>query len=131
MAQNGNGRQLTSKWEWVAAAVSALIVLGILAILITEAAADESPPDITVRMDSVVTVGDGYVAQFTAANRGTNTAADVVITGELRDGSTLIESGSATLDYIPGEAERGGGMFFRQDPRTLTLHLKAAGWQHP
>lgn len=132
MAHEKNTKQhVTSKWEWVAAAVSALIVLGILGVLIGEATAESTPPDITLRADSIVAVSDGFVVSITAHNRGTGTASNVTVNAELLDGSSVVETASATFDYIPGESRRGGGMFFRRDPRSLTLRMKAAGWQDP
>lgn len=132
MAQrNAGSSKIASKWEWVAAAVSALILIAILGVLVTESAGSERPPDVQVRADSVVRVTDGWLAPFTAHNRAATTAADLVVTGELWDGATKVESSTVTLDYLPGGAERSGGLFFERDPRSLTLKLRAAGYQRP
>ena len=42
-----------------------------------------------------------------------------------------IETSDITFDYVPGHAERKGGLFFRQDPRMHKLELRALGYQTP
>jgi uncharacterized protein (TIGR02588 family) len=131
MAQRSNSSHVSSKWEWVAAAISALIVIGVLTVLIRGAAAGETGPDIVLRVDSVARGTTGYHVMFSAENRGTRTAAALDIGAELRDGDVIVESSTATIDYLPGESQRGGGLFFERDPRSLRLVLRPLGYQEP
>lgn len=131
MAQRGNSRHVASKWEWVAAAISALLIIGVLAVLIRGAAAGETGPDIVLRVDSVVRGTTGYHVSFTAENRGTLTAASLNIGAELWDGEVMIESSTSTIDYLPGESQRGGGLFFERDPQTFRLVLRPLGYEEP
>jgi uncharacterized protein (TIGR02588 family) len=131
MAQRSNSSHVASKWEWVAAAISALIVIGVLTVLIRGAAAGETGPDIVLRVDSVARGTTGYRVMFSAENRGTRTAAALDISAELRDGDVIVESSTATIDYLPGESQRGGGLFFERDPRSLRLVLRPLGYQEP
>jgi uncharacterized protein (TIGR02588 family) len=131
MAQRGNSSHVTSKWEWVAAAISAVIVIGVLAVLIRGAAAGETGPDIVLRVDSVVRGTSGYHVVFTAENRGTRTAAALNIGAELWAGDVMVESSTSTIDYLPGESQRGGGLFFEHDPQTLRLVLRPLGYEEP
>jgi uncharacterized protein (TIGR02588 family) len=131
MAQRSNSSHVSSKWEWVAAAISALIVIGVLTVLIRGAAAGETGPDIVLRVDSVARGTTGYHVMFSAENRGTRTAAALDISAELRDGDVIVESSTATIDYLPGESQRGGGLFFERDPRSLRLVLRPLGYQEP
>ena len=131
MAQRSGTRHVTSKWEWVAAAISALIVIGMLAALITDAVSEDTAPDIVLRVDSISRGTNAYLVSFTAGNRGTRTAATLGIGAELWDGGRMVESSSTTIDYLPGESERGGGLFFQRDPRSLRLELRALGYEEP
>ena len=131
MSENGSGGSVASKWEWVAGAISAAIVLGMLTVLIGEATAGHTPPDVSLRVDSIVRRSENYLVAFTAHNRGTNTAAALQVEGELRADTTLVETSSVTIDYLPGEGSREGGLFFRHDPRGLSLTLRPLGYQAP
>jgi uncharacterized protein (TIGR02588 family) len=43
----------------------------------------------------------------------------------------MIESSTSTIDYLPGESQRGGGLFFEHDPQTLRLVLRPLGYEEP
>jgi uncharacterized protein (TIGR02588 family) len=121
----------TSRWEWVAGGVSALVVLGILAVLVREIAQPGRPPDIRVTVDSVLPVSSGHLVRFTARNTGTEAGADVVVEGELRVGAAVVETSTASVDYLPGGAVRRGGLFFTRDPALGRLRLRALGYEAP
>ncbi len=117
--------------EWVVAGVGAAIVLGVLVFLLFHIADEQTPPDILVTVDSMH-AGTNYLVEVEVVNRGTRTAADVRIEGELRSAAGVaIETSAATLDYLPGRARRRVGLFFRQDPRVHHLQLRATGYREP
>ena len=127
----GDEREV-SRWEWVAAAVSAALVLFVLGYLLYDAAArPQTPPAVEVSVDSVARGGGVWRVEFVARNRGQNTAAGVIVEGELKDGERTVETSEATLDYVPGKSKRHGGLFFRQDPGAYRLELRALGYQRP
>lgn len=117
-------------WEWVAGAVGLVLVVAAIAVLLREAAGPHSPPDISVRLDSVSAARDVFVAHFTAANGGTEPAADVQVEGRLAAGADTLVS-HAVLDYLPGKSSRQGGLFFPVDPRTRELRMRALGYETP
>lgn len=126
----GGGRR--SRWEWPAAVVSTLLVLGVVGYLLYDAVArPQTPPAVTVQADSVLKAGGQWLVRFRAENRGHATAADVKVRGELMEGLRAVESSEAVLDYVPGESVRHGGLFFRADPRAYRLELRALGYQEP
>lgn len=131
MSQRRNSQHVTSKWEWVAAAISGLIVIGMLVVLIRDAVAETTAPDIVLRVDSISRESSGYLVSFTAVNHGTRTAATLGVSAELRVGDTVIESSSTTIDYVPGKSERGGGLILQRDPHSLRLELRALGYEDP
>lgn len=128
----GQGKQKTSAWEWVVAALSAVLVLGSMGFLLWEALTERaSPPAITVQVDSIVNTGSGYVVEFRAHNRGQTTGAGVVIEGELLADTGSVETSSVTLDYVPSESSRGGGLFFSHDPARYRLRIRPKGYDRP
>jgi len=122
----------TSVSEWIVAIVSAALVLAVLAFLVYDGLrSPRTPAAITIESDSIQAAGPGYLVLFRARNRGRTTAAQVVVEGTLEAGSGEIETSQTTLDYVPAEGEQRGGLYFRQDPRRLTLRLRAHGFQEP
>lgn len=119
--------------EWIAAAVGLVLTLGMMALIGREALHGDSadPPAIEVRALRVGAVPSGFVVEVKAVNRSGGAAAAVQIEGELKEGGASVETSSLTLDYVPGHAEREGGLFFRRDPRRHRLELRALGYQRP
>ncbi|HSJ15739.1 MAG TPA: TIGR02588 family protein [Longimicrobiales bacterium] len=122
---------ITSRWEWVAAAVSALLVAGLISLLASQALRPRSPPDLRVSVDAVERRDGQHLVRFTIRNRGTETAADLHVEGELQQAGETVERSTAVLDYVPGGAARQGGVFFARDPRAYTLRVVPRGYQVP
>lgn len=121
------GHATASPVEWGAAALSAALVLAVAGLLLYEALGEApTPPDVHVTAAEVHPAGPGYLVEFEAENRGTTTAAAVEIEGALGD-----ETASATLDYLPAEGTRRGGLYFSSDPRGGPLELRAVGYKRP
>ena len=119
--------------EWLAAAVGLLLSLAVVAIIGREALNGEmeQPPAIEVRAERVVPLRSGFLVEVEAANRSGGTAAIVEVEGTLKSGEATVETSTLAFDYVPGHAERKGGLFFKADPRTHSLELRALGYQAP
>ena len=119
--------------EWIAAGLGLVLTLALLAVIGREAVAGETnePPAIDVRAASIRKLPSGYLVEVVASNRSGGTGAAVQIEGVLKSGSAAVESSDVTFDYVPGHAERKGGLFFREDPRLHELELRALGYQTP
>ncbi|MDP2213449.1 hypothetical protein [Phenylobacterium sp.] len=91
----------------------------------------ERPPAVTLSVTSVTTTPGGYLVSFRAANAGGETAAGLQVSGELRQGETLIETSDMTIDYLPQRSERRGGLFFSANPADHQLSLRAHGYSEP
>ena len=130
------GREIT-RLEWVVAALGALLVFGSMAYLAYQAfGRDESPPDVRLVVEEVRELqrGGGYVVTFRAFNEGQSAAAELGIEGELHGpegGGTPVETSEATLDHLPAQSNRAGGLFFTRDPRSFELRLRAKGYHEP
>ena len=116
--------------EWAAAAVGLALILGSIGVIGREALfGKKGPPSISVRAGEVTETATGYVVDIVAENTGGETAAQVVIEGELNGGSP--EWREATIDYLPAGSERRAGLVFGADPRTNGLKLRARSFVEP
>jgi uncharacterized protein (TIGR02588 family) len=122
----------TSLAEWIVAALSAALVLGVVGFLIYDGLRHSStPPDITVEVDSIQQAGPGYLVLFRARNRGRNTAADVVVEGELEADTGRVETSQTMIDYVPAGGQQRAGLYFQRGPRSVKLRLRAHGYREP
>jgi uncharacterized protein (TIGR02588 family) len=122
----------TSPLEWVIAAIGGLLVVGAIAYMVVFAVAElERPPAVTLSVTSVTTTPGGYLVSFRAANAGGATAAALQVSGELRKGGAVVETSAVTIDYLPQQSEREGGLVFTRDPEDLTLSLRVEGYSEP
>lgn len=119
-------------WEWVAAAVGLVLVLGTAGYLVWDAAGSErAGPEVALEAVAVAPAGDSYRVEFRARNRGGRTAAQVLLEGSLRQDGVTVETSRAVLDYLPARSEQTGGLFFSRDPAGYELVLRALGYQDP
>jgi uncharacterized protein (TIGR02588 family) len=118
--------------EWIVGAVGFLLVSGMIGLMIYHALTGiDSPPDLELRILSVQQVRGGYLATVKARNHGGSTAEGLVIEGELKQGSQVVERSQTTLDYAPPESEKKAGLFFTRDPRQFELQLRPLGYEEP
>lgn len=124
----------TSRWEWAAAGLSALLVLSAMGHTGYQAlAGPDTPPVLVVQVDSVYALGPGrgYVVHVRARNSGGETAAAVTLRGEIVERATAVETAEVTVDYIPAGGSRGAALMFTRDPRRFELELRAVGFGSP
>lgn len=132
--QQGNRQDgRTPILEWIAATIGLVLTLGMLGFIGWQVwtSNGEQPPAVEVSVQRVVAAGGGFVAEFLAVNLSPTTAAAVQIEGELKDGERVLATSQVTLDYVPGNSERGGGLFFREDPQAYRLEIRALGYAKP
>lgn len=122
----------TSPVEWMIAAAGGAVVLAAAAIMLYEAATSTpSPPELEMLVDSVVTSEHGWVVEFRARNHGSETAAELVVEGELSADTGTVETSTMTFRYVPGRATRRGGLVFTHDPSAYDLEIRATGYDRP
>lgn len=119
-------------WMWGIAVLGLALVLGSIVFMLYEAVAgDSSPPNVTVRLDSVRPTQDGFLIEFRAVNEGGTTAEGLTVEGVLRSGTESVETSSTTIKHVPSHSERAGGLFFKSDPRQYEVQLRAKGYEKP
>jgi uncharacterized protein (TIGR02588 family) len=119
-------------WMWGIALAGLALGLGSIGFMLYEAAAgDSSPPDVTVRVGSILPTRNGFLVEFRAVNEGGSTAEGLTVEGELRSGAESVETSDTTIEYVPAHSAREGGLFFTSDPRRYELRLRAKGYEKP
>lgn len=121
-----------SPWEWAVAVVGLVLLVAAIGYLAWFAVTvPDGPPAVTVEQGPVRRSGDGYLAIVIVHNQGAETAAALEIEGTLHRDGAVVETSTATFDYLPRFSERTGGLFFATDPRTGRLELRAKGYAEP
>jgi uncharacterized protein (TIGR02588 family) len=124
--------QGTSLLEWVVASAGALILIAMIAYLVFYGLTKpDGPPMIRFEAGPVDATGTGYVVQFTVRNEGHSTASALEISGRLMQGDSIAEESRATIDHVPEQSLRRGGLFFSRDPAPYQLVLRAEGYASP
>jgi uncharacterized protein (TIGR02588 family) len=122
-----------SIWEWVAAGIGGVLVAAVLGFMAYEAAmlSPHPTPRLAIRIDTVVAYPSGYVVEFRAMNDGDATAANVLVQGDLRSDTTLVERSEAVIDFVPAGSSRPGGLVFKNDPRRHKMEVRPVGFDIP
>lgn len=124
--------EATSQLEWLFAAMGAVLILGTIGYMIAHGMRHpEAPPDVIVTQTSGAALADGFLVEFSASNRGNATAANVTVSGALIEDGEVVEESETTLDYLPEQAHRTGGLFFTNDPAKYEVRLRAEGYIAP
>jgi uncharacterized protein (TIGR02588 family) len=121
----------SSVWEWVAAAVSTAMVIGMVVTLFLAGRREQTPPQFAVAIESVAASGPDFLVQFSIRNDGHQPAAEVIVEAKLAVKEAPPETSSVTFDYVPGGSVRHGGVLFRHDPRSGQLTLRPLGFRDP
>ena len=119
-------------WMWAIGLLGLVLIIGSIGFALYEAVVgDSSPPDVTVQVEGIVPVQNGFLVEVLVVNEGGTTAAGLTVEGELRDGVEILETSETTVEYVPSHSERAGGLFFTLDPREYDLQLRAKGYETP
>lgn len=114
--------------EWATGALSALVVVIVILWIGRDAMIDRDPsPNLIGVILSTEQRSDGFQVLFEIRNDASETASQVNVQGEIRDGNLVLERVETVLDYVPGNSKAKGGFVFRQDPagKTVTVHANA------
>lgn len=118
--------------EWIIGGAGFLLITGVIAFLLFHAITGiDSPPDVNVSVVSIRQNRSGYLVTVKARNYGGSTAEGLVIEGELKQGSRVLERSHTTVDYSPPGSEKQAGLFFTRDPRQFDLQIRPLGYEDP
>jgi uncharacterized protein (TIGR02588 family) len=132
MAKDDSDKKARNTIEWVIASLGMVVLALALGFILYQAInKDSGPPRLSVSVESIERSGNGYRVDFIVTNTGPETAASVVIEGELSKGGQSMETSTATLAYAPANSIRRGGIYFTHDPDQHELKIRAAGFEKP
>lgn len=119
--------------EWIAAGIGLVLTLAMLGFIGWQAwkSEGEEVPGIEIHVQRIVPAAGGWVVEIAAQNVSAATAAAVQIEGELIKDGRVLATSQVTLDYVPGNSERRGGLLFREDPRAHDLEMRALSYAKP
>jgi uncharacterized protein (TIGR02588 family) len=119
--------------EWSVFAISALLIVALVATLIREATTEgDQPPLLRVTIGDTLSDGHGgHRIPITVRNDGDRTAAEAKIEVTLEEGGREVERGEVTLPFVPQQSSRTGWVVFNRDPRCCRLSARAVGYQQP
>jgi uncharacterized protein (TIGR02588 family) len=118
--------------EWIAAGVGLVLAVAVVSFVAVDAInRDGAPAAIVVEAGPVSSFAGGFTLEIHVRNGSASTAAQVQVEGMLLRGGQSVEVARATFDYVPGNSERRGGMFFASDPREHEVRLRALGYAEP
>lgn len=124
-------KEEVSRYEWLAAALGAIVFIGLVGYFGREALRDEpGPPDIAVQVDSVTRASAGWIAHLSATNSG-GAATSVRIVGELTRGDTVVETSDVALDLIGRRSTQSVGLYFSLDPAQHVLRVRPVSFVMP
>jgi uncharacterized protein (TIGR02588 family) len=118
--------------EWLTGAISAAIVIGLVAWIGKDALIDrDDSPDLQAAVVRTEQRSNGFQVLFEMANRASATASDVTVRGELRNGEQVIENAETLLSYVPGRSRTKGGLIFQNDPAGKTVMIRESAYNEP
>lgn len=118
--------------EWVIGGIGVALLVSCVAYLIYDGLTNgEKPGAITASVIDIADVGERHVVTFKIENGGSQTLSNLHISARLLEGDREIESARTIIDYLPGSSTQEGGFYFEHDPRTLTVEIRAEGYQKP
>jgi uncharacterized protein (TIGR02588 family) len=130
--KGSNGGPPPSTLEWILAAVGMVLLLASIGYLLHYAWTDDgTPPSPVIRVGAIEQQGGRYVVRLEVSNASRTTAAALRVEGELKRGAQVVERSEMEFDYLPGGSTREAGLFFSNDPRTLTMEVGARSYRNP
>lgn len=113
--------------EWICAALSSILVLGLVAFLGHDAIfGGTRPADIVVSIDEVERLDSGTMVMVTVANRGDKAAASVTVNASLAE--TTAPDKQIEFDYIAAHAVRRGAFLFPHAVKPEALDIQVGGY---
>ena len=104
--------------EWSVFAVSLLLVVGVFAYLVYDAATlGDRPPSIEVQLGAPEQRADAYAVPVSVTNQGDQTAEGVIVEVVLERGAEQ-EQAQFEIAFVPRGSTRNGWVTFQTDPRS-------------
>jgi uncharacterized protein (TIGR02588 family) len=118
--------------EWTVFAVSAVLIVAVVASLVLEAArSHDTPPLLRIQTGSPTEAAGAWRVPVEVTNEGDTTAEGARIEVTLESGGETVERAELTIAFIPRKSKREGWVTFRRDPRCCQVVATASGYEKP
>jgi uncharacterized protein (TIGR02588 family) len=112
--------------------LGAVLAAGTIGIILWKGVTDtDGKPAVEARVTSVEAQGNAFLAEIEIFNRGDAAAAGIEVEGTLERGGQIVETATATFDYLPSQSRRQGGLYFSEDPGSGTLTVAPKSYTTP
>lgn len=99
--------------EWIAGAISALVIVALVAFLVHRALfRDAVPPQLSATIEKIERIEGGTLVTVAVANGGDEAAAGVRVHASRRDAGRDAMLRQIEFDYVAGHAVRRGAFLF-------------------
>lgn len=124
-------RESRTPAEWLTFAVSAAILLGLMALVVLQIPTEDKPPLPVARIVSFAEErGEFYVVIVEVENRGDVTAENIQVSLSLETDSGTSE-GDQTIDFLAGEEKREVEFLLEENPSSGELEVRVTGYGIP
>ena len=125
------GRDPRTAAEWVTFAVAVVLVLGVIALVVSEIPGGKAPPSPAVEVGGVGERDGRFVVPVRVENRGERTAADVRVDATLTVDGEDVEEADLLVDFLSGGEKEDLEFVFDEDPDEGTLDVRVTGYRLP
>ena len=117
--------------EWFTFAVSATVLLGVMALVALQIPTEDKPPLPVARITSFGEErGESYVVVVEVENRGDLTAENIQVSVSLETDEGTVE-GDQTIDFLAGEEKHEIEFLFDDNPSSGELDVRVTGYGIP
>ncbi|QRO01873.1 hypothetical protein JRI60_24070 [Archangium violaceum] len=126
---------MKANWNWLERsvfAVSCVLVAAVLGYVVVDAwTMGEAPPDLVVTVGKPLQGSGHWRVPITVENRGEETAEEVRVGVDLRQGGEVRERSELFLSYVPRHSRREGWVTFLHEPSPSGLEARPLGYARP
>ena len=117
--------------ERTATWISALLVLGVVAVLVWDATHADRPPSLDASARAPRAVGHSWHVPITVRNSGDVAVQEVAVTVGLEHPDTTVQDVGIRIDWLPGRSEREVDAVFRVDPSRGKVSAEVESFDEP
>ena len=120
--------------DWVerlATIVSAVLVLGVIAVLLWDAAHPDRPPALDVSTGTPTAVGRHWHVPIIVRNSGDVAVQEVSVSVSLQHPDTTVRDIDIRIDWLPGRSQRAIDAVFAVDPSRGKLTAEVQSFDEP
>jgi len=129
--EGGGGQGGRTTPEWIAFAMSLLLLGGVVGLIVRDLIEPESPAQPVAKIvGEPRRAGDQFIVTVEVTNEGDETAVEVQVQAELVLGEETLE-GDQTLELLPGSATEEVEIVLPEDPAGGELTARVTSFQNP